>query len=161
MPFFEKACRWLAAKMNVFGMVGIVFVAFLTCADIFSRIVYMPIVGVYDLVRMVTGFAIAFTVPNTIVVKGNVAVGLIVHLFSKRYQNIIETITLSFSLVFFGAIAWETIIGTITSRQHEECSLTLGVPMYYLIGLIAFALVIATLVLFNDLIHTIKKVREK
>ena len=161
ISFLEKICLRLAEKMNQLGMAGIVFVMFLTCADILSRIFYMPILGVYDLVEMVTGFAIAFIVPYTIVEKGNVMVTLIVNHFPKKIQNIIESITLLFSIVLFGAIAWETIIGTITSKQNNECSITLGIPLYYLIGLIALAFTIATLVLITNFVNTIKKVREK
>jgi TRAP-type C4-dicarboxylate transport system permease small subunit len=161
MLLLEKACEWLAEKMNQLGMIGIVFVMLLTCTDIFSRIVYRPIIGVYDLVEMVTGFAVAFTVPYTIIVKGNVVVGLIVNQFPVKYQNMAESITLFFSIILFGGIVWETIIGTITSKQAGECSLTLYIPLYYLIGLIAFAFIVATAVLIIVFVNTIKRVLNK
>jgi TRAP-type C4-dicarboxylate transport system permease small subunit len=161
MVFFEKICRWLAVKMNQVGMTGIVFVMLLTCSDIWGRVFHEPILGVYELVAMVTGLAISFTIPYTILSRGNVVVTLIVNRFPPKYQNIIESITLLLSLLLFAVIAWETATGSITSKLAGEVSLTLGIPMYYLIGLMAFAFAIAYLVLLMNFVDTIKRVVAK
>ncbi len=158
MLFIEKIFRWLAMKMNQVGMIGVTFVMLLTCSDIIGRIFYIPIQGVYDLVGIVTGLAISFTVPYTILTRGNVVVTLIVDRFQKKYQYIIESITLFLSILLFAAIAWETAIGSITSKRAGEVSLTLGIPMYYLISGITFAFAIACLMLLINFINTIKKV---
>lgn len=119
---FEATCRWLAARMNQFGMAGIVSVMLLVCADIFWRIVYVPIMGVYDLVELITGFAIAFTVPYTIFTKGNVVVSLIVNRFPEKHQSVVEIGTLCLSMVLLGVITrkqlWDVAepIEAVTSR---------------------------------------------
>ena len=157
MLVLEKLYRWLAMRMNQLGMTGIVFVTILICTDVFCRIVYEPIKGVYDLVQFVTGSAIAFTVPYTILSKGNVVVSLIVDRFPARYQDIIESVTLFFSIMFFTVITSETIRGCMTTYRLGEVTPTIGIPRHYLFAMIAFGFAMGGLRLLMDFINTFRK----
>lgn len=154
---FEATCRWLAARMNQFGMAGIVSVMLLVCADIFWRIVYVPIMGVYDLVELITGFAIAFTVPYTIFTKGNVVVSLIVNRFPEKHQSVVEIGTLCLSMVLLGVITAETAMGCSRTYRGGHVTPTLYIPLYYLYAAFAFAFAMGCLMLLIEFINTIRR----
>jgi len=153
----EKGFEWLAKRLNDLGMIGIVFLAALICCDIFRRLVYQPIVGVYDIDQMVIGAAIAFTVPYGIISKANVFVGMVVDRFPARYQDIIETVTLFFSVVLFAVITVETIRGGITAFRLSETTPTIYIPRHYLFWMISLGIGLGGLRLLGDFVISFRK----
>jgi TRAP-type C4-dicarboxylate transport system permease small subunit len=98
---------------------------------------------------------------HTLVEKGHVAVSLIVQLFSKRLQGIIESIISIFGIILFALIAWQSILYGVDCQRSGEVSMTLQLPFYPIIYGVALGAGVVCLVLLVDLVNAIANVKDK
>jgi TRAP-type C4-dicarboxylate transport system permease small subunit len=93
--------------------------------------------------------------------KGHVAVSLIVQLFSKRLQGIVESFISIFGIILFGLITWQSILYGIDCQRSGEVSMTLQLPFYPIIYGVALGAGVVCLVLLVDLVNAIANVKDK
>ena len=89
----------------------------------------------------------------TAVVKGHIAIGIIVDRFSARTQAIIDSITYILCLV--GAIVglWQSIVRGIYSISAGYTSSVLAIPVFPFLFIVAFGWAIFGMVIVMHLIH--------
>jgi TRAP-type C4-dicarboxylate transport system permease small subunit len=161
MKFFERIAGGLATKLYWVAGFAIVAMMLLTCVDVFLRYVSRPIPGTYELVCFLGAVAVAFAMAHTSVERGHVAVSIVVQLFPRRIQDLIEVITSSFGLTLFALIAWQSAEYANDLRASGEVSLTLQMPFYPFVYGIGFSAVAVCLVLLVDLFKNLIKVFDK
>ncbi|GAI74746.1 unnamed protein product [marine sediment metagenome] len=134
----------------------------LTCVDVFLRYFFRkPITGTYEIVSFLGAVAVSFAMAHTLAEKGHVAVSLIVQLFPKKLQGIIESIISIFGIILFALIAWQSILYGVDCQRSGEVSMTLELPFYPIIYGIALGAGVVCLVLMVDLANAIVKVKDK
>ena len=158
MNIFERIATNLARKLYWVAGTAIVAMMLLTCADVILRYFRRPIPGTYELVCFLGAVAVAFAMAHTSVERGHVAVSIVVRLFPKRIQDLIESITGSFGFAFFALIAWQSVIYANDLRAYGEVSLTLQLPFYPFVYGIGFSAAAVCLVLLADLFKSLMKV---
>ncbi len=89
------------------------------------------------------------------------AVSLVVQLFSKRIQGLIETIVSIFGIILFALIAWQSVVYAVDCQRSGEVSLTLQLPFYPIIYGVAVGAGVVCLVLIVDLVNAASKLRAK
>jgi len=139
---------------------AIVAMMSLTCADVILRMFRRPIAGSYEIVSLLGAIAVSFAVAHTLAERGHVAVSLIVQLFPKRLQGIIESIISIFGIILFGLIAWQSVLYGMDCQRSGEVSLTLELPFYPVIYGVALCAVVVCLVLLVDLANAVAKVKD-
>jgi len=139
---------------------AIVAMMSLTCADVTLRMFRKPIPGTYEIVSFLGAVAVSFAMAHTTAERGHVAVSLIVQLFPKRLQGIIEGVMSIFGIILFGLIAWQSVLYGIDCQRSGEVSLTLQLPFYPVIYGLAVGAVVVCLVLLADLVEAIGKVKD-
>jgi TRAP-type C4-dicarboxylate transport system permease small subunit len=149
----------MAQRLGLVAAAAIFFMMALTCADVFLRLFRMPIPGTYEIVSFMGAVAVSFAVAHTSVEKGHVAVDLVVQLFSKRAQAVIESIIAGFGVILFALIAWQSGIYALDCQRSGEVSLTLQMPFYPIIYGVALGALIECLVLTVDLLNAASKMR--
>jgi TRAP-type C4-dicarboxylate transport system permease small subunit len=97
---------------------------------------------------------------HTLAEKGHVAVSLIVQLFPKRLQGIIESMISILGIILFGLIAWQSFLYGLDCQRSGEVSLTLELPFYPIIYGVALGSGVVCLVLLADLVEAIGKVKD-
>jgi len=141
---------------------AIVAMMSLTCVDVFLRYFFrMPIPGTYEIISFLGVVAVSFAMAHTLAEKGHVAVSLVVQLFRKRLQGIIESIIAIFGIILFGLIAWQSVLYGMDCQRAGEVSLTLELPFYPIIYGVALSAVVVCLVLLVDLGNALGKVKDK
>ena len=158
MNIFERIATNLARKLYWVAGTAIVAMMLLTCADVILRYFRRPIPGTYELVCFLGAVAVAFAMAHTSVERGHVAVSIVVRLFPKRIQDLIESITGSFGFALFALIAWQSVIYANDLRAYGEVSLTLQLPFYPFVYGIGFSAAAVCLVLLADLFKSLMKV---
>ena len=98
---------------------------------------------------------------HTLAERGHVAVSLVVRLFPKRLQDIIEGIISIFGIILFGLIAWQSILYGMDCQRAGEVSLTLELPFYPIIYGVALGAVVVCLVLLVDLANALGEVKDR
>jgi len=157
---FQKNSLLLARRLDMIAAMAIVAMMSLTCADVTLRMFRKPIPGTYEIVSFLGAVAVSFAMAHTTAERGHVAVSLIVQLFPKRLQGIIEGVMSIFGIILFGLIAWQSVLYGIDCQRSGEVSLTLQLPFYPVIYGLAVGAVVVCLVLLADLVEAIGKVKD-
>lgn len=147
----------MASRLYWVAGSAIVAMMLLTCTDVVLRYFRKPIPGTYELVCFLGAVAVAFAMAHTSVEKGHVAVSFVVSLLPQKIQELIESITTSFGLIFFVLIAWQSLIYANDLRLSGEVSLTLELPFYPFVYGISFSAVIVCLILLSNLFNNLLK----
>jgi len=157
----QKNSLLLARRLDMIAAMAIVVMMSLTCADVILRMFRRPIPGTYEIVSFLGAVAVSFAMAHTTAKRGHVAVSLLVQLFPKRLQGIIESIVSIFGVVLFGLIAWQSVLYGMDCQRAGEVSLTLQLPFYPVIYGVALSAVVVCLVLLVDLAGAIGKVKDR
>ncbi|HUU40812.1 MAG TPA: TRAP transporter small permease [Desulfatiglandales bacterium] len=158
---FQKHFFSLARRLDIIAAMAIFAMMALTCADVFMRIFRKPITGTYEIVSFLGAIAVSFAIAHTSAEKGHVSVSLIVQLFPKKAQGIIEAVISMLGILLFIFIAWQSLVYGMDCQRTGEVSLTLGFPFYPVMYGVAMGAVVECLVLFVDFLTAITKLRDK
>ena len=159
---FQKHSLLLARRLDIIAALAIFAMMALTSVDIFLRYFFRkPIPGTYEIVALLGAVAVSFAMAHTLAVKGHVAVSLIVQMFPKRLQGIVESCISIFGIILFALIAWQSILYGVDCQRSGEVSMTLQLPFYPIIYGVALGAAVVCLVLTVDLVNAISKVKGK
>lgn len=127
----------------------------LTCTNIVSRIVWLPVKGTFELMgyfgAVVTAFALGYTQRN----KGHIAVDVLINTFSDRTRNILAMVNHLICMSFFGVASWQIInIGT-TLWKTGEVTETLRIIYYPFTYAVALGCAVLALSFLVDLLKLI------
>lgn len=143
--------RRLADFLNVIAGWALIFMTFLTCADVVLRLFRLPILGTYELVGFLGAVVASFAMAHTTVMRGHVAVEVVTAQLSRKAQRIIFVITSALSIVLFIMLAYECLRFGNDLRIENEVSLTLQIPFFPVLYGISFSSLVVCLVIFIDL----------
>jgi len=159
---FQKHSLLLARRLDIIASAAIFSMMALTCADVFLRYFFRkPIPGTYEIVALLGAVAVSFAMAHTLAEKGHVAVSLIVQMFPKRLQGIVESFISIFGIILFGLITWQSVLYGIDCQRAGEVSMTLQLPFYPIIYGVALGAGVVCLVLLVDLANAIVKVKDR
>ena len=122
----------------------------LTCFDVCMRYFFnRPIGGTYDVVSLMGAVVAAFAMPYTMLMKGHVAVDLLVRKLSKKTQLVIETVTHVVGILLFLIVAWQCFVLASDMKTVGEVTPTLLLPFHpivYCMSICFFMLCLTILV---------------
>jgi len=151
MKILDKISLALNRLLILIGGVFMAGMVVLTCANIFFRLVWVPVRGTFELMGYSGAVITAFALGYTQIKKGHIAVDILVKCFSERIQKIIGLINSGICLIFFSFAGWQIVkLGTNLLRTGET-SETLRIiyyPFTYCVALGCFALALVMLVDF-------------
>lgn len=161
MDRFWEAVEKVAAALKVAGAACLVGMMLLTCADVVGRLFRHPIFGTVELVVFMGTLAVAMAMPYTHQIKGHIGVEILVRTFSRRTQILVDLVTGLLSLGLFGLITWRMTAYAGVIWRSGEVSMNLEFPEYLIIYAVAFCFLIFALVILQDLLRDIKKLRNQ
>ncbi len=152
MHVLEKISQALNRLLVLIGGFFLVGMIVLACANIFSRLVWVPIRGTFELMgyfgAVVTAFALGYTQLN----KGHIAVDVLVNTFSKKTRRVIRIINHLLGAAFFVLAAWQISIKATTLLRTGEVTETLRIIYYPFTYAVALGCIVLALVLVTDLL---------
>ena len=160
MAFFWKIILWILDKMKIIGAACLVGMMLLTCVDVVGRAFGHPIFGSVEIVGFMATLAVVMAMPYTHQVQGHIGVEIVVRLFSEKTQTIIDICTGIVSLILFAVVTWRMTVYANTMKASGEVSMNLELPEHFVIYATAVCLLIFTLIIFQDLINNIIKLKE-
>jgi TRAP-type C4-dicarboxylate transport system permease small subunit len=161
MAFFWKIILWILDKMKIIGAACLVGMMLLTCVDVVGRAFGYPIFGSVEIVGFMATLAVVMAMPYTHQVQGHIGVEIIVRLFSEKTQTVIEICTGLISLILFAVVSWRMTVYANTMKASGEVSMNLELPEYLVVYVTAVCLLIFTLIILQDLINNIRKLKSK
>jgi TRAP-type C4-dicarboxylate transport system permease small subunit len=115
----------------------------------------------WKLVGFMATLAVVMAMPYTHQVQGHIGVEILVRLFSEKTQTIIDICTGILSLILFAVVSWRMAVYANTMQASGEVSMNLELPEHAIIYVTAFCLVVFTLIILKDVIHNIRKLKNK
>ena len=170
---FERGIKRLAEYMSITAGAAIIIMMLLSTADVLLRLggplyskykyeflsFIQPIPGTYELVSFLGTVAAAFAIAHTSIKGGHVSVSLVTQLLAKKARTVIQIITNTLALLFFGLLAWRSILYAEELKRFGEVSMTLRLPYYPFVYGVAFASLIMGVVLITYIINGIKELK--
>ena len=154
MEFLEKA-NAIVNKV-LMGVAGFFIVAMivLTCANIFLRLVWVPLSGTFELMGYFGAAATAFALGFTQLKRGHVSVDIVVQRFSKRTQRTLSSINAFVCMAFFTVVAWQVTKYGLTLWKTGEVTETLRIVYYPFTFAVALGCGVLSLVFLTDFLKS-------
>jgi TRAP-type C4-dicarboxylate transport system permease small subunit len=152
MQTLDKISQFLNRVLVLFGGVFLVGMILLTCGNIISRAVWIPIRGTFELMGFFGAVVTAFALGYTQIKKGHIAVDVLVSTFSKPTKKLVQTINLAAGTFFFAIAAWQITVKATTLMRTGEITETLRIIYYPFTYAVALGCLFLALVLLIDLI---------
>lgn len=133
----DKVCRFLSA---IAGTV-LVFMMFLTVADVIMRAANRPIMGTYEIVSFSGAVVMGLVNPLTSWTKNHIFADFLIDRFSKKTNRAFRICTRCMAIGLFIMIGWNLVKFGGHLKEASEVSFTLAMPFYpiaYGIGVSAF-----------------------
>ncbi len=127
----------------------------LTCANIFLRIVWIPVIGTFELMGYFGAVMTAFALGYTQIRRGHIAVDIVVLGFSKKTQNILNDINRFICMVFFAIVSWQIARYATTLLTTGEITETLRIVYYPFTYGVALGCAALSLVFLTDLLGSL------
>ena len=134
------------------GIGGILLLGtvFLTCANIFLRVVWVPIDGTFELVGFFGAVLTAFALGYTQIKKGHIAIDILTMQYSGRIQAVISGINGLACGLFFSFCGWRVAAWGATIAREGEVTETLRIIFHPFVYCVASGCFLLAFVLFID-----------
>ncbi len=121
-----KLNRILIAVAGCF-LIGMIL---LTCANIFFRIVWVPVRGTFELMGFFGALVAAFSLGFTQLSRGHIAVDILFRSFSGRTIRMLTGLNNLICALFFSVVAWQLAEKGNILRETGEVTETLRIIYY-------------------------------
>jgi TRAP-type C4-dicarboxylate transport system permease small subunit len=153
----NRFCNWC----NWISCAAVLLMMCVVCANVVLHFFNIPLLGTYEYVTLISSVIISFGLAHTGVIKGHVAVDLVMRRFSERTQAVVGSITNIIALVVFGIVTWRLARYAYDNFRLHVATETMNIPIYPFITLISFGSFVFLFVLINEMINSIAKVVKK
>ena len=160
MSIISRALNKFSELLKIIGAVAITAMMVLTVVDVIGRFFKYPIFGSVELIGFLATIIVAAALPYTYKVDGHVGVEILVRLLSKKTQMIIDLFTRTLSLILFSLVTWQMFLYAKDIHKTGEVSMNLEFPIYYIIYLLSFGLLIFSITILETIFKDIKQLKE-
>jgi TRAP-type C4-dicarboxylate transport system permease small subunit len=159
MIVLDRVTRFLNRLLVFCGGAFLVGMVGLTCANIVSRVVWVPVRGTFELMgyfgAVVTAAALAYTQLN----RGHIAVNVLISRFSPKTQQRLNAFNNAACTVFFTLVTWQMVLKAHSFMTTGEVSETLRVIFYPFTYAVAAGCAVMTLVFLVDFLQALTGAR--
>ncbi len=140
--------RLLTLAFAATSALGVLAMMVITCVDVVGLQFRRPLPGALDLVKISMVFAVAGALPYTTAVKGHVALEYFFHKLSRRWRIVVDGLTRLLGMALFAALGYGCLL-----RKSARVTQTSGIPIGWLMWVIAFSCLLVALVILYNLLH--------
>ena len=155
MQFLDKISRFLNMVLVLIGGVFLVGMIILTCGNIFSRLVWKPIPGTFELMGYSGAIVTAFALGYTQMKRGHIAVDVLVDKFPSGVRTALNVLNSLVCLAFFVIASWQIAVKATTLMNTGEVTETLRIIYYPFTYAVAAGCAALSLVLLIDLLKSV------
>jgi TRAP-type C4-dicarboxylate transport system permease small subunit len=155
---YERVVRFLASATFYVTMLGLSVIAGLTFLDVCLR--YMlnkPILGVYDITRVMLIVTVACAFGYTQMIRGNMAIDFLVLKLGRRPKAVVASAHDAVALVLFLVITFQAFRHGNALRLTGDATETVLIPFYPFEYLIAFNMGLVCLILILQLVKSLSE----
>jgi TRAP-type C4-dicarboxylate transport system permease small subunit len=155
MEQLEKISKFLNQALICIGGFFLVAMVLLTCANIFLRLVWIPVKGTFELMGFFGAIVTAFALGYTQIKRGHIGIDIVVNQFSAKTQRVLNGSNYSICMIFFAIAGWQIAKWATTLWKTGEITETLGIIFYPFTYGVALGCIVLALVLLVDLLKVL------
>ncbi len=160
MLILDRISHYLNLVLMSIAGLFLVAMIVLTCANVFLRLVWIPVSGTFELMGYFGAVVTAFAMGYTQIKKGYIAVDIVVLGFSKKIQKFLNAINAMICTGFFALVTWQICKYAANLRETEEVTETLQIIYYPFTYAVAVGCGALALVFFIAFLKTLISVKE-
>ena len=160
MEILERITKFLNQVLLAIAGVFLVAMVCLTCADIISRLVWVPILGSVELVALFGSVVTAFALGYTQLRRGHIWVDVLISLFPDGVKRILNIINSLICMCFFAIVAWRITVWSGTLLRTGELTETLRIIYYPFSYGAALGCAVLSLVFLTDCLKSMISPKE-
>jgi len=161
MNTFEKVLGFVAEKMAWIAMFAIVACMALVVTDVIRyQTVHEPLPGTHEVVELIAAVILSMGIGYLTLVRGHVAVGILVDRFRPRVQAVFDLLT---GVIALGFTIWLTqgmLEMALRNLRYGWVTGVLAIPRAPFMLLIAVSLALTCVVLVRDVIKAVMVIRK-
>lgn len=154
MLVLDKVSKFLNQVLVFIAGCFLVTMVLLTCANIFLRIVWVPIKGTFELMGFFGAIVTAFALGYTQIKKGHISVDVLIGTFSKKTQKVFGIINDAICMIFFAFATWQISKYGTTLWKTGEMTETLRIIYYPFTFAVAFGCAALSLVFMVEMVKS-------
>jgi len=160
MLILDRINRYI--NLVLMGIAGLFLVAMvvLTCANVFLRLVWIPVSGTFELMGYFGAVLTAFAMGYTQLKKGYIAVDIVVTGFSKKIRNFLNAVNAIICSGFFVLVTWQISKYAANLSETGEVTETLQIIYYPFTYAVSVGCGALALVYFIEFLRTLVPVKE-
>ncbi|MGD8561871.1 MAG: TRAP transporter small permease [Desulfarculaceae bacterium] len=155
MFVLDKAVQWLDRLLTFIASLALVGMVLLTCGNIVSRLIWLPIKGTFELLgfmgAIVTAFALGYTQRH----RMHIAVDVLVDRFSARTRRALNLINALMCTLFFFLVAWRLTVYSNILVEQGELTETLQIIYYPFTYATALGFLVLALIFLMEILRSI------
>ena len=158
--YITKGVDPLGRSINVVATSILGFMVFFVVTDVCLRYFFRaPIMGSLEWVRYMLAIIVFWGGAYCQLKKRTVRIDILVPRFPKSVQAIIDSTTYIFCVLIVSLIAWQTFLHSIGTFHTKEIPAgILVLPVWPVIGLVAFGAAVLVIVLVRDLLLSLAEI---
>ena len=150
---YRKVVSSLVRGLMALAGLGVLAMMGLTVCDVIFRRFGFPVPGAVDMVQVAACVSAVCALPYTTAVKGHVAV----EFFFQRLPGIakvtIDSLWRIAVIVLYAIMSWRSLVYGGTLLKRHSVTLTLQIPLFWVLWLMAFSFAVVSLVKIYNLTH--------
>lgn len=144
--------RWI----SVVAMIAAVAMMLLITVDVFMRrVLNSPILGSYEIGKVLLVIVVFFGAAYVMTVRGNVMVDTLARLYPRKLQQIVSGIAHFLSLLIVALICWQSAVYGFHMLEVGETSVLLRILVAPFILVVAFGSAALFMVILVQFIYTL------
>ncbi len=160
MEFLDKISRVLNEIFVWIAGFFLIVMILLTSANIFLRLVWMPVKGTFELMGFFGAIVTALALGYTQIKKGHIGIDILVNQFSAKAQRILNGANYLICMIFFSLAGWQIAKWATTLWQTGEVTETLRIIFYPFTYGVALGCIILSFVLLVDFLKMLIQKQE-
>jgi TRAP-type C4-dicarboxylate transport system permease small subunit len=157
MTILEKISQFLTQTLLWMAGCFLGAMVLLVCANIFLRIVWVPISGTFELMGYFGAVVTAFALGYTQLKRGHITVDILILSFPTKVQRALNGVNNVVCMVFFALAAWQITQYATNLWETEEVTETLRIIYYPFTYAVALGCAVLSLVFLVDFLKLIEK----
>lgn len=150
---YKFAVSWMVRVLACISCLGVMVMLLVTFADVLFRKFGMPISGAVDIVQIAACVTAVCALPYTTAVKGHVAVEFFFQKLPPVLKPFVDGIWRVAVMLLYAVMSWRSFIYGQTLLRRNSMTLTLQIPLFWVLWLMALSFAVMTLVKLFNLTH--------
>lgn len=155
MHTLEKISYFLNRAAFLIAGIFLMALILLICANIFFRIVWVPLKGTFELMGFLGAILTAFALGLSQMQRAHIAVDILVTRFPKTIQKVLSGINYFTCMIFFSIAGWQIAKWGRIIWKTGEVTETLRIIYYPFVFGVALGCFLLALTLLVDFVHAL------